>query len=381
MTGLNIVWIACTEAYPHKFSANNTKVELLSSGLKDLGCNISIVNKYYGSHQKCNYSFEYCGFNIYTFKTLRNKVVTSFVNLFRISKLLPRIKINEENNLAIITCSSLMHNLLLIMALKFYGYKIALLFQEWYPAQKVPLVNKINGWLHSYLIGYFVDYILPISEFIIKKTEHFNKPSFKLPICAKFNDNCEVLPLSNEFVYCASAGYKDAALFVLDAFKDFCVSKKGYSLCMILSGTVKELEDIQSEINIRSLTSSVSVMSKLPYDILLAKYKTALALLIPQDPTSISEIARFSQKIAEYLSVGRPVISNSVGEINHYFTDKENMFIAHDHSIKTYSSLMKYVVENPNMATLIGRNGFTYGKQHFDYLVLSKGLNYFFRNN
>lgn len=376
MEQLNIVFISCTDSYPHKFSANNTKIGLLAKGLIKFNDRVTIVNKYYGHNNTSDSKKNITGVDVFDYKTYKSKIFTSIWNLYKVIRDLKKIRRRDVKNIAIITCSSFIHNLVLIIALKIYGYKISSLIQEWSHAQKVPLLYKVNGWMHSYLIGYLVDSILPISEYIINKTRHFNKPFLKLPICAEFG-NMNKNEIKWDFVYCASAGYKDAAIFILDSFVILAQESTNNSLCMILSGSESELDAIHDEIQRRNLLKNVTIKTKLSYFDLISTYQSAQALLIPQDPSCISEIARFSQKIAEYLSVGRPVLSNSVGEIKHYFTEGVNMFIANEYSPSAYAKLMKFVIDNPEKSTEVGLNGYNFGKNNFDYLVLSEHLDSF----
>ena len=72
----------------------------------------------------------------------------------------------------------------------------------------------------------------------------------------------------------------------------------------------------------------VIFIQQIPYVELIEIYESSLGLLIPLDPNSLADIARFSQKIAEYLSSSRPVITNNVGEIPYYFTDRKDIIIS-----------------------------------------------------
>ena len=69
-----------------------------------------------------------------------------------------------------------------------------------------------------------VDGILPISEYIINKIRHFNKPYIKVPVLADFDesDNLEAEQRCAEeksfFLYCVYAAYTRVIYFIIDAY-------------------------------------------------------------------------------------------------------------------------------------------------------------------
>ena len=78
-----------------------------------------------------------------------------------------------------------------------------------------------------------------------------------------------------------------------------------------------------------------------------------MGLLIPLDPNSLADIARFSQKIAEYVSTSRPIITSNVGEIPYYFKDKENAIIC-EYSAKSYADAMLLLQNDGTLANVLG---------------------------
>ena len=100
------------------------------------------------------------------------------------------------------------------------------------------------------------------------------------------------------------------------------------------------------------------------------------ALLIPLRPT-IQDEARFPHKIGEYLASGNPVIATNYGEIKYYFEDKKNMLIADDYDIKKFAAKMKYVLEFPNEAKVIGLKGKEVALENFNYKTFGAKIDNF----
>lgn len=127
------------------------------------------------------------------------------------------------------------------------------------------------------------------------------------------------------------------------------------------------------------LQGHIDIKSRLPYSELYYEYLTASALLIPLDPDSEQDKARFSQKIAEYLSTGTPVISCKVGEIPYYFEDRKNMIFA-DYTIEGFADSMLWIQNNEGKARSIGNAGFQTGVKFFDYKLFGNKLHEFLQN-
>lgn len=164
---------------------------------------------------------------------------------------------------------------------------------------------------------------------------------------------------------------------VIDGYKEYRkIADKPYGLILILSGPISQIEKVQDYIREARLTEGITIKTKLPYAELLQAYQQARALLIPLNPDCEQDHARFSQKIAEYLSSGTPVISNRVGEIPYYFENSKNMILT-DYSAKGFANSFKWVQDNPIKATEIGRKGFETGVSEFNYETFGKKLDGF----
>ena len=145
-----------------------------------------------------------------------------------------------------------------------------------------------------------------------------------------------------------------------------------------LNGPDNYKQEIVKYIKEKELSERIVIKSKLPYKDLTNEYLNAKALLIPLDPNYEQDEARFSQKIAEYLSSKSPIITNNVGEIKYYFNDDE--IIKCDFNENSFAKSFARVEENNERAKKIGLKGYERGLKEFDYRYLGKGM-YDFCNN
>ena len=374
---MNITFINCTINYPYSFSANNSKIGLFAKGIKkvDKHIGVTVINTYFGKvpQEKEGRSFCHDGISVLTYKNLGNKILMLIKNTV---KTLKYIANNKEDKRILILCGGhfLIQNLFTIFA-RYKGYKVGYIYQEWHRGFKESSLKQLNYYLMDTLIPKAVNFVLPISEFLIEKTKPYNNVYFKLPIIGNFDiaKVSDFKPFQNNyFVYCASIAYYDVATLIVDAFSLFLErGKEGYSLCLVLYGDKAKINQLTSYIELKNLKNHVVILASLSDEDLFACYCNASALLIPLNPDVITEKARFSQQIAEYLSSKRSIITTPVGEINHYFKDKENLIVT-DYSIEGFYGALKYVSENESEILEIGSRGYEFGKKNFSYVSVAK---------
>lgn len=369
-------FLSYSDGFPTYYIAANTKIRFISKGLIEQGDSVVLLNKFYSINNNAPAYGVENGVAYYSLPKEKSKIKGAFLNTIRAIRLLKKEYKKGEQNIAYIGAGNFFILCLLSVAARIRGYKVALIQEEFQAGLELPFLNKVNGYLHSYYLGYFVNYILPISEYLANISKKYRKPMFKLPICADFSIASANPAKVNEpyFLYCASALYHRAFDFVLDSFEILARQSNNVKLHLVLSGKKEFIKEDIAKINKRGLSDRVIVMTQLPYDELLNQYNNASALLIPLFSDQIGDVARFSQKISEYLSTKRPVISTNVGEVKFYFTDGENMLIAEHENPECFADKMKFVIMQPEQALQIGCNGYDYGKSKFDYKVITKDL-------
>ena len=376
---MKIVFLGCTHNYGYGFSANVTKVGYMAKGLMEAGAecvihNGIIGNKFVTKEEK---------------KIVENIPVTSlrkrgseiFSWLFNVRKVYRYLKAERKGNgknIAIVEMDMYHIFLLYYVLCKINKYKLVAISHEWGPTiVEVNVMRKPSNWLYSKTFGWFVDAILPISEYIIKKIAHFKKPYFKLPILSEFNNDDNIIVVErNHLVYCASVYYKRIIILIIDAYKIYRQNNGKLSLILVLNGPKEKIEEIAKIISDNGLKDKIFIKSKLAYNELFELYMTAASLIIPLNPNCEQDEARFSQKIAEYLSSKSPIITNNVGEIKYYFSDED--LIKCGYSEESFAEKFKWVEENPRTCQEIGNNGYNKGKAVFDYNKIGAQMLSFF---
>lgn len=158
---------------------------------------------------------------------------------------------------------------------------------------------------------------------------------------------------------------------IIDSYKHYLTTNNTFKLYLILSGSNEARNVIKRYIDKENLTSDIKIKYSLPYNELFELYCNAQALIIPLDPNEEQDKARFSQKIAEYLSSGTPIISNEVGEIKHYFKNLNNIILC-EYKTDSFAETFRWIAKNQKKSKEIGINGFHLGLQEFNYEYYGK---------
>lgn len=381
---MNFVFLSCSFGYGHQFGAANYKAEMIVRGLTAQGDTCTLHNGFYGVsglEKKEDYRKDNVA-RIVAYPYKGNPKLDFLRNFKKLFRDLKSLKKEGERNILVLASADFYHIYLLYEIIgKSLGYEISVISGEWLPTYlNQHRIRKFSNWVHSKLFGYGVSSILPISEYIINKIRHFDKPYFKTPILAEFTKNPNPNITGFGFSYCATINYRRVLDPVIESYINYrAKSKNPQPLRLILSGPQYKIDTLRDEIDDRYPNNGIEIFTKLPYEELFAIYKSSSALLIPLDPDNEQDWARFSQKIAEYLSTGTPIITTAVGEIPVYFTNGKDAYIT-DFSAEGFQKAFAEIEANPKKAKEIGLNGFLLGKKEFDAIAFGKTLHDFFVN-
>ena len=376
---MKVVFLGCTREFGFGFGANITKIGYMAKGLTEAGAECVIHNGIEGSNKvSIDQEVTYDGFRTTTFKKRGSTFISWIRNMRRLYKYLKKERVKGKKNIAILEMDFYHIMLLYFLMLRILGYKRVVISHEWGPTiiSKKRIKNSSSR-IYARTFGWFSEGILPISEYIIKKIEHFKKPYYKLPIMADFKEEYEYTPKAEKnFVYCASASYTRIIKMIIDSYNLYKQTGGKVKLTLIINASEDYIKEISNIIESKQLAMEIIIKSKLPYKELINEYLNAKALLIPLDPNYEQDEARFSQKIAEYLSSKSPIITNNVGEIKYYFNDDE--IIKCDFNESGFAKAFCWVTENEDKAKEIGQKGYERGLKEFDFRHLGKEMYNFF---
>lgn len=378
---MNVVFLGCTVNYGREHNASNTKIKLIADGLTMAGANCYIHAGLLGSIcTKFDNETIVDGLPCVDYVRKGPVGVGEIKNFKRLVKYLNDHKSDDDYNIGIIELPMLHTYFLYCLALRKCGYRIFTISHEWAPTLKSTGINKLSNFLYSKTFGYFVDGILPISEYIIERIKHFRKPYIKVPALADFESFDKISSLSDYpyFLYCASAKYFRIVSWVINTFCEYRKIGGTYKLKMILSGNSQDLQKVSEYVVEKNIVDSCIMLSHLKYEDLQSNYKGASALLIPLDPETVQDSARFPQKIAEYTASKKPMITSAVGEVSVYFNNNSAYLAAYD--CMSYANAMIKIEKDTLKASDIAEQAYSIGKENFDIKASGYKLFNFFKS-
>lgn len=376
---LNVVFLGCTSGYGYSFSAVNTKTEFMVLGLKNQGAYCTVVNSVVG----INAVYARTCFNVHgvcdviSYPKKGNQFISPLRNIKALKSDLKQLYRADSKNIIILESPDYHIYLLYCYYAHKYGYKVVTIAHEWLPTVKsIHPLRRPFSFIYTKRFGKYTDAILPISEYIIKKIKHFNRPYLKVPVLASFYELSDICSKNEEhyFLYCVYAAYKRVIIPIIEAHAQYRKSyEKSYVLILVLGGDDAQVKIISDYVTCHGYDNNVIIRRNVPYNELIDLYRNADGLIIPLDPDSEQDHARFSQKIAEYVSSASPIISCKVGEVDYYFKDKESAILC-EYSKHGFMEAFSWVTSHSSEAAFIGRNGYEVGKKYFDYKVVGKQL-------
>lgn len=238
---------------------------------------------------------------------------------------------------------------------------------------------RCNDYLYDNYVMFLFDRYIPISHFLDNHLKDKKEKVSTLiipPICDfQFFKTIDSSNQNHQpyLLYCGSAAYSEVILFIIESFKKI-KSDHTINLHLVLNGLKSEhLKNLLEQNKDR-----IKVFSNLEYTDLIRLYKNSLALLIPLRNIE-QDLARFPQKIAEYIAAEKIIISTNFGEVQHYFQDLNNAVLADKYDTESYSDKMDWVITNKLNLSDLEFNAYETGKKYFDIIAYQKRVALFLK--
>lgn len=370
--------------YPYKVSAAGNKYFLVSKALYARNFDAQLINKYNISSNVINSEgtlegVKYC---YLAGSRKRNQAHLKFIGeVIANIKLLFFLRTHSSTyrkKYLVISYSSLFSIIFYWVLAKIYDYRLLFSIMEDPLSLNNKLLNRISALLFWNFGISLADAFLPISTYLENRVRRRNKdvPIFKIPVLADFDHIAfkEINKKQKFFLYCGGIGYSEVIELIIQAFNN--LSRGDINLILILHGNGTKISKIKENVN---SFLNIKILTNISQHELYSLFCSSIGLLIPLRPCR-QDLARFPQKIAEYLASGTPIITNNIGEITFYFTSGVDMLFAKDYSIEAFTEAMRFVLDNPAQAEKVGINGKELGYKYFHYKNISSDFSDFLLN-
>ena len=268
---------------------------------------------------------------------------------------------------------------------KLMGFKLVFQYVEYRSSfEGVSLGRRVNNFFFDNFSCYFTDGAIVISEFlrneIIKRNNKL--PLIKVPAICNFKEftSIEAVDLPYRYLlYCGTSDYLPVIIFIIELYEKIREKKlyNGYLKLIIGANNPQSLDVIKDIINKSNYKENIILLSGIPYNELIAYYKSADLLLIPLRNNQ-RDLARFPHKISEYTASKRPFISTNIGELNYYFENNVSAILADEYTIDSYIESLVNILPNKDLLDQIGNRGYEVGVNNFHYQANVNGLKVFF---
>ncbi|MEN6623949.1 MAG: glycosyltransferase, partial [Smithella sp.] len=121
------------------------------------------------------------------------------------------------------------------------------------------------------------------------------------------------------------------------------------------------------------LTEIVIETGWLPTEKVVGCMSAADILVVPK-LKNIANEAGMPTKLAEYLSVGCPVVVSKVGDIPLYLADNEDALLCEPSDIASLADKLRVLIRDRALRDKLALNARSTALKHFDYREVSKGL-------
>ncbi len=271
---------------------------------------------------------------------------------------------------------------------KILGFKLVIQYVELRSsvAERDSFFTKINDRLFDRYCHNFCDGVIAISEFLKVQIKRRSPglPIIKIPSICDFQDfeNFEAAKVDYKYyLYCGTVYYTPVIEFVLNFFEKVKDQHlyNGKIIFIISGGERKNYVAVEEMFKNSKYTDDIILYNNIPYATLISLYKSADLLIIPLR-NNIQDIARFPHKVSEYTASKRPLISSKIGELKHYFVNKESALLADEYNVDMYVDTIRQMkAENLDFDD-IGRKGYEIGYNNFHYMSNIENIKTFFNN-
>lgn len=230
-------------------------------------------------------------------------------------------------------------------------------------------LKKYKRYVHK------VDAMFVISTFLRDYYISLGVPEKKVTILNMTVDSnrfCHLTKQPSEpyIAYCGTASNnKDG---VDELIKSFAILHKSHpELKLYIIGKTPDKNDesgnlrLIEKLGVKESVVFTGVISTMDMPQIL-KNATILAL---DRPDSLQAQCGFPTKLGEYLLTENPVVVTKVGDIPLFLKDGESALLAEERNPEEFASKMKWLLEHPEEAEIIGKKGAQVALENFNYLT------------
>lgn len=377
---MNVLFVGLN-GFPYEKRAADSRLLAFQKLFSLLNYNVIVINKISSKnvlYKKVDYIND--NFEIHNLYDVTNICKYSIIKLFQfiylyVNEFVKVIILNRKSKIDLIHVYSghLIELIFYFVISKVIGSKVLYQYVEFRSGiKRKNIYHKLNGFLFDKYFYLFVDGIIVISKFLfdhlILLNHKYKDKLIIIPPIIDFEDfsNLNINNKKNNkyVLYCGSSGYIEVIYFIVDSFLKSDLNKYNYKLKLIINGKQEDKNNLKK---IFHKYDFIECIDNLNFLELYLEYYNSDALLIPLRNT-IQDIARFPNKISEYVGVKGLIVTTDVGEIKDYFKDNYNALISNDFCVENYAEKLNLLTKlSDDEKQIIKNNAHEVGLKFFNY--------------
>ncbi len=241
--------------------------------------------------------------------------------------------------------------------------------------------------LQHLLIGLFDGFIV-ISDQLYKYIHRYKKDKaiiLKVPILVDYSEYQKKVcsPPARMPYIINTARTNDHKDGIINVFRAFSMIRNKYDLDLhfYLTSTVIPLKlklELKKIIDSENLGDSVTFLGDLEEEELL-NWQAHCTFVVLNKVDSIQNRYNFATKLGEYMALGKPIITTSIGEVKNYLRHNISCIYVDPTNPAQIAEEMYRLIVEPQLAAKIGLAGKEIAKNNFDYQVQSTNICKFFK--
>jgi glycosyltransferase involved in cell wall biosynthesis len=178
--------------------------------------------------------------------------------------------------------------------------------------------------------------------------------------------------------YAGSFGKKDGLPVLLDAFDGVAARHANVRLALTGKGSDEMMHSTLARIDVSPFKDRIGYMGYLDDAAYYAELNAADILCATRIGSDYAQ-AGFPFKLGEFLATGKPVIASNVSDIANVLRDREEALLVEPGNPNSIENAVEYLLNNPEIASKIGKHGREKSHRLFDCRVQSQALLDFLR--
>jgi glycosyltransferase involved in cell wall biosynthesis len=168
-------------------------------------------------------------------------------------------------------------------------------------------------------------------------------------------------------------GIKGASVLI-QAFKNLAAENN--QLKLIITG---DLDHCQGDQNLKQIVGKLNLEGKLILTGYLPESEivpamSAADILIEPKTDHVANMAAFPQKLAEYLSVGKPIVASAIGDIPQYLHSGENALLCRPGDPQSLAETIRTLMKNPSLRQELSKKARETAMKYFDNKKIAQRL-------